>query len=156
MDALGGFGRIRDRERGRVFGWLKRFRRKAETRSEIGHMGEREAEALLKGKGYRVLKRNWRAGRDEIDLVCLDDGILVFVETRTRASGALVSGYASIDRKKREALKRVCRAYRAKMKSKESTFRFDVVEVEHDDGRILVARHFENVPLFGKAAGRGR
>lgn len=143
--------------RSSMFGWLRRWRLGANSeRAEIGRLGEREAENLLKGKGFRVLERNWRAGRDEIDLICKDCEAFVFVETRTRALGALVSGYESIDRKKREALKRGCQAYLAKLKPSPRTFRFDVVEVEHDEGTIVGARHFENVPLFGKSAGRGR
>jgi len=140
-----------------MFGWLRRWRLGANLeRAEIGRLGEREAENLLKGKGFRLLERNWRAGRDEIDLICKDREALVFVETRTRSANALVSGYESIDRKKREALKRGCRAYLGQLKSSPRTFRLDVVEVEHDEGTIVAARHFENVPLFGKSAGRGR
>jgi putative endonuclease len=137
-----------------MFAWLKRS--KAEPkRTMIGRLGEEEAERLLKAKGYRVVARNWRAGKDEIDLVCYDGEVLVFVETRTRSVGALVGGFDSIDKRKREALKRVCRAYVAKLKSQPATYRLDVVEVEHEEGEILVSRHFENTPLFSKSAGRG-
>ena len=139
-----------------MFDWLRRYLSSGEAdRSEIGRLGEREAEALLKGKGYRILVRNWRAGKDEIDLICRDDEVLVFVETRTRSVGALVGGFDSIDRRKKEALKRVCRAYLGKVRPRPRSFRFDVVEVEHEGGEIVVARHFENSPLFGKSMGRG-
>ncbi len=123
--------------------------------SRVGQGGEREAERFLKGKGFRVIARNWRSGKDEIDLVCTDEGVLVFVETRTRGEGALVSGYHSIGKRKRDALRRVCRAYLAGAR-KSSAFRFDVVEVEHREGEILATRHFENAPLFRKETGRGR
>lgn len=136
------------------------FLRRLWTREEvdpatIGRRGEREAEKALKRKGYAVLARNWRSGRDEIDLICLHGKAVVFVEVRARSSDALVSGYDSIDQRKREALKRVCRSYFSKMKPKPITLRFDVVEIEHTDGEIVACRHFENVPLFGKSANRG-
>jgi putative endonuclease len=121
----------------------------------IGRRGEKEGERCLRSKGYRVVARNWRAGKDEIDLVCLDGPTLVFVETRTRKSGALVSGYESIGRRKRDALKRVYRAYLAKLRPRPSAFRLDVVEVEHEAGLIIAIRHYENVPLFGKETFRG-
>ncbi len=121
----------------------------------IGRRGEKEAEGFLKAKGFRVLARNWRAGKDEIDLVCRDGPALVFVETRTRKSGALVSGYESIGRRKRDALKRVCRAYLSKLNPRPKAFRLDVVEVEHEEGQIISTRHYENVPLFGKETFRG-
>ena len=134
--------------------WLKRSKTESK-RAVIGRLGEKEGERLLRAKGYRVIARNWRAGKDEIDLVCYDGEALVFVETRTRSRSALVGGFDSIDKRKREALKRVCRAYVAKLKQRPATYRLDVVEVEHEQGEILAARHFENTMLFSKSAGRG-
>ncbi|MDQ8202383.1 YraN family protein [Pelagicoccus sp. SDUM812003] len=138
-----------------MISWFQRLlgKREADT-AVIGRRGEREAEKLLKKKGYLVLARNWRSGRDEIDLICLDGKAVVFVEVRTRTKGALVSGYDSINQRKREALRRVCRNYFSQMKPKPITLRFDVVELEHEEGAIIASRHFENVPLFSKSAYR--
>jgi len=133
----------------------KMFRRKEPDKASIGKWGERAAEKLLKRKGYVLLARNLKRGRDEVDLVCLQGKAVVFVEVRTRKKGALVGGYDSIDERKRKALLRVCRGYFAQMKPKPITLRFDVVEVTHSEGSILEARHFENVPLFAKATNRG-
>lgn len=138
-----------------MFSFLKRmFGRDEPESAAIGRRGEREAEKLLKKKGYQILARNFRSGRDEIDLICLQGKAVVFVEVRTRAADALVSGYDSINQRKREALKRVCRSYFGIMKPKPITLRFDVVEVEHEDGIVTDARHFEDVPLFSKSANR--
>lgn len=135
---------------------LKRlFGRPEPVSAVVGRRGEREAEKLLKKKGYMILARNWRSGRDEIDIICLQGKAVVFVEVRTRKVGALVSGYDSINRRKREALKRVCHAYFGKMKPRPITLRFDVVEVEHDEGAITQVRHFADVPLFAKSSNRG-
>jgi len=129
--------------------------RPAAGRGAVGRRAEREAERALAAKGYRALARNWRAGRDEIDLVCLDGETLVFVETRARAAGALVSGYHTLDERKRKALRRVCRAYLRQARPRPRSQRFDVVEIEHERGRIVALRHFENVPLFDKPVNRG-
>ncbi len=138
-----------------MFSFLKRmFGRDEPESAAIGRRGEREAEKLLKKKGYQILARNFRSGRDEIDLICLQGKAVVFVEVRTRAADALVSGYDSINQRKREALKRVCRSYFGIMKPKPITLRFDVVEVEHEEGYVTDARHFEDVPLFSKSANR--
>jgi len=140
-----------------VVSWLRKlFAKEGEpSKSSIGEKGERDAERFLKAKGFRILARNWRAGKDEIDLVCKDEGTLVFVETRTRRTGALVGGYDSIRRQKKTALGRVCRAYLARLKPSPDSFRLDVVEVEHEAGEIITTRHFENVTLFRKETGRG-
>lgn len=115
----------------------------------IGGRGERAAEAYLRReKHFTVVQRNWRHGRDEIDLVCRDGEILVFVEVKTRAEHALVGGYAAVNRRKRRALSRVYRAYLAQLETKPRVFRFDIVEVEHHEGVVTAVRHFANVPLF--------
>lgn len=139
-----------------MLSFLKRMFGRVEPESAaIGRRGEREAEKLLKRKGYQILVRNFRSGRDEIDLICLDGQAVIFVEVRTRKTGALVSGYDSINRRKREALKRVCRSYLNMMKPKPITLRFDVVEVEHEEGVVTATRHFDDVPLFAKSVNRG-
>ena len=62
------------------------------TTAEKGTLGEKEAELHLKGKGFMIVKRNWRKGRDEIDLICLDREKIEFVEVRTRKESAVISG----------------------------------------------------------------
>ena len=55
------------------------------TRAERGRFGEaRAADFVRRELGYRILARNWRYKRDEIDLVCLDGAVLVFIEVRLR------------------------------------------------------------------------
>ena len=95
------------------------------------------------------MARNWRNPsdlREEIDLVCRDGGVLVFVEVRTRSGDALVPGYFSIDGRKRRALRRVIRAYLRLLRRKPRTHRLDVVEVELTRGGPVI-RHFENTGI---------
>lgn len=117
-----------------------------------GSKGEAWAEEfLLREKRFRILARNWRWEQDEIDLVCWDREVLVFVEVKTRAAGALVSGYYSIDRRKKKALRRVFGQYLKQLRRRPpSTFRFDVVEVSVAAGGKPDILHFENIPLFPK------
>lgn len=121
-----------------------------------GERGERAAEAFLRREcGFALVARNWRSPkdrRDEIDLVCRDGEVLVFVEVKARAAGALVPGYYAVDERKKRALKRACTAYLAALATKPHTWRFDVVEVElpAQPDAAPVVRHFENIPLLGR------
>tara|TARA_Y100000588_G_scaffold219009_1_gene232923 strand:- start:2658 stop:3110 length:453 start_codon:yes stop_codon:yes gene_type:complete len=112
-----------------------------------GALGEKEAKRHLQGKGFKIVKRNWRKGRDEIDLICLDGETLVFVEVRTRKDGALISGYHSIGPKKKRALLRVCKAYLRQARDI-CHYRFDVVEARWLPNENLTCLHYENVALF--------
>lgn len=118
----------------------------------LGGWGERRAAAVLQAKGFRVLACNWRSPRDkryEIDLVCEDHGVCVFVEVKTRRAGALVRGLGSVNGRKRLALRRAVRAYLEAGEAqgcRPKWFRCDVVEVEHGAGGQVY--HFENYPLL--------
>jgi putative endonuclease len=120
-----------------------------------GERGERLAERFLRAKGWRFVARNWRSPRDqrdEIDLVFNDGAVLVFIEVKARAAGALVSGYHAINKRKKQALRRAADAYLRALApgGRPSVFRFDVVEVLCRGGAGDEVRHFENVPLFDK------
>ncbi len=61
-----------------------RARRGAGRRREVGQRGEAVAAAYLRGRGMRVVARNWRCRHGELDLVVLDGADLVAVEVKTR------------------------------------------------------------------------
>ena len=50
-----------------------------------GAHGEKLAARFLRGRGYKILYRNFKGGTGgEIDIVCRDCNTLVFVEVKTR------------------------------------------------------------------------
>lgn len=51
-----------------------------------GEKGEQIAVNFLRSKGYNILQRNYRAKKSEIDIICRDGEILVFVEVKARTS----------------------------------------------------------------------
>jgi putative endonuclease len=124
-----------------------------------GDRGERlAAEWLVRERKFSIVTRNWRNPQDrreEIDLVCRDGEVLVFVEVKARSAAALVPGYHAIDRRKKRVLRHASEAYLRALKEKPRTFRFDVVEVtwsapQQSDRAAPQILHFENVPLFSK------
>lgn len=123
-------------------------------RAEAGARSEAAAaEFLQKRQGFTIVARNWRSPRDrrdEIDLVCRDGEVLVFVEVRGRSAAALVPGYHTINERKRRALRRAVHVYLNALAHPPRTFRFDVVEVALSDRLPAQVLHFENVPLFPK------
>jgi putative endonuclease len=135
--------------------WWGQIAAPPDERQARGAAGERAAEAFLRSKpGWKIVARNWRSPRDrrdEIDLVCRDGAVLVFVEVKTRAAGALVGGYHAVDARKKRILRRAAGVYlRALGEKRPTTVRFDIVEIEwvlDATGRPIV-RHFENVPLW--------
>jgi len=136
---------------------LARLRGLAPAPPSSGGRGEALAAQILAAKGWRVLARNWRNPadrREELDLVCADGEVLVFVEVKARSARALVPGYFAVGRRKKTVLLRAARAYLRGLRHLPRTVRFDVVEVAlgargpaSGTGQPTL-RHFENVPLF--------
>jgi putative endonuclease len=123
------------------------------NRAERGRYGEWLSRRFLKGKGYYVLVANWRNPmdrRDEIDLICKDKEVLVFVEVRARSTSSLVSGYDSLSPRKRRVLLRACKSYLNQRKQRPEHFRLDVMEVDLPVGTKGKPEifHHENVALF--------
>lgn len=105
-----------------------------------GDEAEARALAHLQAQGLRLVERNYRVARGprarggEIDLILRDrDGTLVFVEVRSRRSGAQGGAAASVGAVKQQRLRLAARHYLARLPSLPPC-RFDVVAV--DDGRI--------------------
>ena len=118
-----------------------------------GERGEKLAAVFLRKKGYAVVVRNWRNPRDrrdELDLVCRDGEVLVFVEVKTRDAGALVSGYHAVDGRKKKVVRRTATAYMRRLRVRPHTYRFDVVEVSVGANGEAEVRHYENIDLFQK------
>jgi|LXNH01.1.fsa_nt_gb putative endonuclease len=121
------------------------------TRAERGQYGEDLAADYCKRTlGFQVIARNWRHKRYELDIVCLDAGVLVFVEVRARAASALVGGYHSIDTHKKRVLQRGSKAYINQLQNPPKHVRFDVIDVSLSDEGEGDIRHYGNVPLFSK------
>lgn len=115
-----------------------------------GWYGEWLARSFLKTKSYSVIRRNWRSHLDrrrEIDLICLDQECLVFVEVRFRSSRSLNGGYESLSKKKKKTLLTGCKDFLRLNRDRYPSYRFDVIEVDYDDHSSRLFHH-ENVSLF--------
>ena len=77
----------------------------------FGKLGEEKAAAFLTGKGYKVLARNYRYKKSEIDLICQKDGLLVFVEVKTRSSRSFGNPETFVGESQQQAIMRAAEAY---------------------------------------------
>ena len=123
---------------------------KISKKKDLGRAGESAAAHYLRNsKKMKILRKNFRHGKFEVDIIALDGNCLVFVEVKARVEGSLVSGYYSATTpKKRSNIKRCAKKYISMLDKKPDFWRFDVVEVTHSkEGEILNISHFENLGL---------
>jgi len=94
-----------------------------------GRIGETAAAQALAARGYRVLARNLRLGRGELDLVCEHRGDVVFVEVKARRGAGFGTPAEAVTPRKQRALVALAARYLARSGRADRTCRFDVVEV---------------------------
>lgn len=95
---------------------------------ETGSVGEEMARLYLADLGYRIMDRNWRFGRDEIDIVAMDGETLVIAEVKTRSSAFFMAAETAVGKQKQRLLIRAANAYVQK-KEIDAEVRFDILSV---------------------------
>ena len=112
--------------------WRNRFSPSKDSSEHLrrGARGEKLACRFLRGKGYKILYRNFRGRRGgEIDIVCRDSDTLVFVEVKTRAREDFGRPIAAVDQQKQRRISQGGLAWLRLLDNPDILFRFDVVEV---------------------------
>ncbi len=110
-------------------------------RSDLGGRGEEAARRHLESLGYRILATRHRTRLGEIDLIAEDNGVIVFVEVKTRRSGECGAPEESVTAAKQRRIVRLATAFLASRGLLERDSRFDVVAVEEGAGSVLRIRH---------------
>ncbi len=96
--------------------------------NELGKEGEEEAARYLTGQGYHILHRNWRRGRNELDIVAAKDNQLIFVEVKTRRNEAYGHPEDAVTNRKIRTLVSLADAYINKFRL-DLPVRFDIITV---------------------------
>ena len=82
--------------------------------SKLGENGEQFVAEYLTKIGYQIMSRNWRVREGELDIVARDqNGLIIFVEVKTRTSIAFGDPLESIDRKKLFRIQKLALAWLA-------------------------------------------
>ena len=117
---------------------------------KVGDRGEALAAAYLEAQGYRILERNYRFQRSEVDLVCFEPaadyeqgGDLVFVEVKTRTGTGFGRPEEAVTDDKKRHLLRAAEAYLHENRMDGAPCRFDVVSVLLDEAPPRI-EHFKD------------
>lgn len=106
-------------------------------------IGEDEAARVLVEKGFLVKERNFGTRFGEIDLICLDKEVLVFVEVKTKKGVNFGSPEEMFTQSKKNKIKRMATVY---LKGEEVKCRMDMVAVVlNGENEVVRLAHYENV-----------
>ena len=111
----------------------------------LGNQGERVAARFLRRRGFKIVARQHRTKWGEIDLICLDDDSIVFVEVKTRRSDAAGLPVEAITPEKQKTLTRIALTYLKRHGLLERRARFDVVSILWPEGsKQPLIEHYRN------------
>ena len=114
------------------------------TTTTTGAESEQLAAAYLIGRGYSIIKRNFRFGREgEIDIVAIDGQTLVFVEVKARSSHAYGLPEAAVTPAKQRILRRAALGYCYINSVQDRECRFDVIALDLQSTPPVI-RHIVN------------
>lgn len=97
----------------------------------IGKIGENIAVEYLQKRKYKILERNFRTRRGEIDIIVYDETKkeLVFVEVKTRSSVKYGQPSEAVKKIKQKHIIEASKYYNYKYKVHNTPIRFDIIEV---------------------------
>jgi putative endonuclease len=117
-----------------LFSWFKRKEDHRTPRQITGARGEKTAAKYLRRRGYKILLKNFRSGKAEVDIVARHKDWLVFVEVKTRKTEQFGAPSEAVDREKHRNLSKAALDYLRLLDNPPIHFRFDGFEVVQRDG----------------------
>ena len=113
----------------------------SDARRALGQAAEEAAARFLRRVGIAVVERNVRFADGEIDLVCRDAGVVVFVEVKCRRATWGDAPAAAVSWHKQRRLTRLAQRYLKWRRLAGARCRFDVVSVTLDARGVFDVRH---------------
>ncbi len=110
----------------------------------LGDRGEEIVARFLERAGWRILDRNFRMGRNEIDLIARRGEVVAFVEVKTRAGLGYGHPLEAITWKKRREIQQVAAAWIDRKGCPGDIYRFDAVGVRVESGGPPIIEHVED------------
>jgi len=118
--------------------------------SILGQLGEILAADHLRTLGYEILRRNYRHGRGEVDLIARDGDALAFIEVKTRASDEFGHPLEGFSMRQRGRIAQAAYGFMREAKPACREYRFDTVAVLMREGGQAEIELFKNAFYLGE------
>jgi len=113
---------------------------------ELGKTGEQLAVNYLIGKGYKIVERNWRFQKAEIDIIARKAKTLISVEVKTRSTKNFGNPQDFVNPKKIKLMVLAMNEYILN-KDLDIELRFDIIAITKDKSSFDI-EHFKAAFLY--------
>ena len=114
--------------------------------NELGKKGEQLAIDYLIKKGYKILHKNWRYLKAEVDIIVQKENTLIAVEVKTRTSDYFGDPQDFITKKKIQLLVMAMNEY-VISKDLDIEVRFDIIAILQNKNKTTID-HIEDAFLY--------
>ncbi|MBB6371281.1 YraN family protein [Chryseobacterium shigense] len=108
--------------------------------NDFGKKAEDLAAGFLLKKGYKILVRNFRFQKAEIDIIAEKDDLIIIVEVKARSTDAFMLPQEAVTKSKIKSIVAAANHYLEEF-NKNSEVRFDIISVLPDEKKNLVIDH---------------
>ena len=116
------------------------------SKKKFGNWGENLAKEYLQRHHYAIIADNYRIGHREIDLIARYNGLLVFIEVKTRAKTSDSLTDNPINARQIKNLKQAIIAYALKNRLSLEAVRLDLITIIVDrQNRNARLKHYRDI-----------
>lgn len=114
--------------------------------NDLGTLGEEMAVEYLQKNNYKIIERNWRYKKAEIDIIALKNNILAVVEVKTRSNDYFGNPQDFVNQKKIQLLVEAVNEY-VTSKNLNVEVRFDIIAITKNQNNYNI-EHLEDAFLY--------
>ena len=111
--------------------------------NDFGNLAENLAADFLIQKNYKILVRNFRYQRAEVDIIAEFEDLIVVIEVKARSYNALIEPQEAVTKKKIKAIL-LCSDFFMKENQIDKEVRFDIITVVPNESGKLEINHIED------------
>ena len=108
--------------------------------NDLGKKAEDLAVEFLQKKGYKILIRNFRYQKAEIDIIAEKDSLIIVIEVKARSTDAFNLPQEAVNKRKISLIVSATNHYLEEF-NKNQEVRFDIISVLPDEKGKLVIEH---------------
>jgi putative endonuclease len=113
------------------------------SHNDLGKKAEDLAAEFLQKNGYKVLIRNFRFQKAEIDIIAEKDNLIIITEVKARSTDAFMLPQEAVNKRKSSLIVSAANNYLEEF-NKNQEVRFDIISVLPDEKGRLVIEHIQD------------
>ncbi|MBU4538854.1 MAG: YraN family protein [Weeksellaceae bacterium] len=111
--------------------------------NDFGNLAEDLATDFLAKKNYKILARNFRYQKAEIDIVAEFENMIVVTEVKARSYNTVIEPQEAVTKKKIKSIV-MCTDFFMKERDIDKEVRFDIITILPDSSGVLQITHIED------------